>query len=78
MNIPLMSLEVAVVVLGLGLLVADLWTPGEKKRWLGYVGAIVIGLVFLASYSSLIDAGSAMTAFKGMYVQDGLALFFKR
>src|SRR5207244_7022387 len=29
-------------------------------------------------FSSFIDAGVTVTAFKGMYVQDGLALFFKR
>jgi len=34
--------------------------------------------VLLFSFSSFIDAGVTVTAFKGMYVQDGLALFFKR
>jgi len=78
MNVTLLSLEIAVVVVGLGLLLAGLWIPGKTKRRLGYVGAIAIGLVFLASYSRLVDGDSAVTAFNGMYVQDGLALFFKR
>src|SRR5437016_6131876 len=78
MNYSLTTLEMAVVALGLGLLLLDLWTPLGMKRQLGYAAAAALGFVLLFSFSSFIDAGVTVTAFKGMYVQDGLALFFKR
>src|SRR2546426_905528 len=78
MNYSLTILEMAVVALGLGLLLLDLWTPLGMKRQLGYAAAAALGFVLLFSFSRFIDAGVTVTAFKGMYVQDGLALFFKR
>jgi len=78
MNYSLTILEMAVIALGLGLLLLDLWTPAEQKRQLGYVAAAALGLVLLFSFSSLVDSGVTATAFNGMYVQDDLALFFKR
>ena len=78
MNYSVTILEMAVVALGLGLLLLDLWTPLGMKRQLGYAAAAALGFVLLFSFSSFIDAGVTITAFKGMYVQDGLALFFKR
>src|SRR5437773_3842237 len=78
MNYAATILEMAVVALGLGLLLLDLWTPLGMKRQLGYAAAAALGFVLLFSFSSFIDAGVTVTAFKGMYVQDGLALFFKR
>ena len=78
MNYSLTILEMAVVALGLGLLLLDLWTPAGMKRQLGYAAAAALGFVLLFSFSGFIDAGFRVTAFKGMYVQDGLALFFKR
>jgi len=78
MNYSLTILEMAVVLLGLGVLLADLWTPVEMKRQLGYAAAAALGLVLLLSFSRFVDPGSTATAFNGMYVQDSLALFFKR
>ena len=78
MNYFLTMLEMAVVGLGLGLLLLDLWTPVEQKRQLGYAAAAALGFVLLFSFSSLVDSGATATAFNGMYVQDALALFFKR
>src|SRR6266700_7544783 len=78
MNYSATILEMAVVALGLGLLLLDLWTPSGMKRQLGYAAAAALGFVRLFSFSGFIDAGVTVTAFKGMYVQDGLALFFKR
>src|SRR6266702_1835076 len=78
MNYSVTILEMAVVALGLGLLLLDLWTPLGMKRQLGYAAAAALGFVLLFSFSGFIDAGVTVTAFKGMYVQDGLALFFKR
>ncbi|MEW6301951.1 MAG: NADH-quinone oxidoreductase subunit N [Verrucomicrobiota bacterium] len=78
MNYSLAILEFAVIGFGLLLLLADLGTPAELKRKLGYAAAAALGLVLLFSFSQFVDTGSAAKAFKGMYVQDGLALFFKR
>ncbi len=76
MNVSLMILELAVVCLGLGLLVVELWTPPAFKRALS-LGAIVgLGLILLFSF--WIQAPQAVYAFGQMYVLDGLALFFKR
>lgn len=78
MNYSLTILEMAVIALGLGLLLLDLWTPIEHRRQLGYAAAAALGFVLLFSFSSFVDSGATATAFGGMYVQDGLALFFKR
>ena len=37
MNTALISLEIAVLLLALGVLLLDLWLPAENKRKLGYV-----------------------------------------
>src|SRR5579872_1183346 len=76
MNYQLIILEIAVVVLGLGVLLADLWTPAEQKRQLGYVAAVAVGLILIGSFK--LGGPEAQYAFGKMYVLDGLALFFKR
>jgi NADH-quinone oxidoreductase subunit N len=76
MNYRFVILEIAVVALGLGILLADLWTPPADKRKLGWLAALVLGLILAGSFKLHGDA--AQTAFNGMYVLDGLALFFKR
>ena len=40
------------------------------------LAAAALGFILLFSFSSYVDAGTTATAFNGMYVQDGLALFF--
>jgi len=76
MNYALLSLEVGVVVLGLALLLIDLWTPAEGKRRLGYVAAA--GLVVILALSFLMNGAEPRYAFHDLYVMDGFALFFKR
>ncbi len=78
MNYSLTILEIAVVLLGLGVLLLDLWAPVEVKRHLGFAAAAALGLVLLFSFSSFVDSGRTATAFNGMYVQDAFSLFFKR
>ena len=73
-----MSLEISVVALGIGVLLADLWLPAERKRALGYVAAAVLGLLLLGTFTSYCSCSSSGTAFGGMFVQDALAVFFKR
>jgi len=78
MNISLMSLEIAVVGLGIMVLLADLWLPPERKRALGYAATAVLGLLFLNSFTSHCSCALEGSAFGGMFVQDGLSIFFKR
>ena len=82
MNLSLMSLEISVVALGLVVLLADLWLPPERKRMLGYAAAAVLGLLFLNTFtgncSCSLANGLADSTCGGMFVQDGLAVFFKR
>lgn len=74
MHYHLIILEIAVVVLGLGILLADLWTPAEHKRKLGCFAAAILGLILLGSFAPHAPG----SAFNNMYVLDDLALFFKR
>ena len=72
----LLILEIAVLVLGLAVLLLDLWTPAPQKRALGYGAALALG--FVLAYSFKLDASTAQFAFHDSYVLDSLALFFKR
>src|ERR1035441_7963544 len=74
MNVSLISLEIWVICLGLVLLLADLWLPTERKRFLGYAAAAALATLLV---TNLGDCATG-TAFNGMFVQDGLAVFFKR
>jgi NADH-quinone oxidoreductase subunit N len=76
MNPGLMALEIGVILAGLTLLLIDLWTPGEKKSALGYLAAGALGLVLAGSF--FISVEEPRYAFQGMYVLDGMAMFFKR
>ncbi len=64
------------VAAGLLLLLADLWTPAEHKRKLGYAAATVVLLIL--AWSLRYSGDTVQYAFNNMYVLDGLALFFKR
>lgn len=76
MDIPVIILELSVGVLALALLLLDLWTPSQQKRELGWVAVVVLGLVLAGSF--LFNTGQGLTAFGGLYVLDGLGMFFKR
>src|SRR5712691_6162865 len=76
MNSHLLILEIAVLVLGLTLLLLDLWTPVEQKRVLGYGAALA--LLVVLGYSFKLDVSEVGYAFGQSYVLDGLALFFTR
>jgi len=79
MNAMLMSHELLVLALGLGVLLADLWLPAHAKRHLGYAAAVGLGLILVCSFAGFqLAPGEVRTAFHDMYVLDGLALFFKR
>jgi NADH-quinone oxidoreductase subunit N len=78
MNLGLLSLELAVIGLALAVLVMDLWTPPRFKHRLGYVAAAGLLLILAASFTAPVAGGLPAVGCNGMFVQDGLALFFKR
>src|SRR5437773_342840 len=78
MNLSLMSLEISVVALGLVVLLADLWLPAERKRALGYAATAALVVLFLNSFTGNCSCSLSGSAFGGMFVQDALAVFFKR
>ncbi len=78
MNYGLVSLEIGVVALGLGLLLLDLWAPPPLRPRLGYAAAAGLGFVLLFSFTDFAGPDGGGAAFGGMFLQDGLALFFKR
>jgi len=67
-----MSLEIWVIALGLVLMLADLFVPAERRRFIAYAGIAVLGVLFVMGF------GGTGVAFHGAFVQDGLAIFFKR
>ena len=76
MNPSLMIIEIAVILSGLALLVADLWLPVSQRRNLGYVAAAAVGLILLGSFAW--NPVMPQYAFNNSYVIDPLALYFKR
>jgi NADH-quinone oxidoreductase subunit N len=74
MNVSLMSLEIGVIALGLVLLLADFWVPAKHKRLLGYAAVATLTVLLVANLTDY----TAGTAFNGMFVEDTLAVFFKR
>ena len=73
-----MSLEISVVALGLVVLLADLWLPAERKKMLGYAAAAALAVLFVNSFTGNCSCGLSGSCFGGMFVQDALAIFFKR
>ncbi|MFZ0826740.1 MAG: NADH-quinone oxidoreductase subunit N [Verrucomicrobiia bacterium] len=72
MNASLMSLEILVIGLGLVLMLADVFMPPERRRYLAYGAIAALGVMLL------MGSGDTGSAFNGSFVQDGLAIFFKR
>lgn len=79
MNVFLLSHEIPVVLLGLALLLVDLWLPASEKRKLGYAAAAGVGAILLFSlFQFSVGTVGTQHAFGTMFVLDPLALFFKR
>ena len=77
MNASLMTLELCVIALGTVLLLADFWVPAERKKFLAYAAILALGGMFVLSFNGggFCNPGSA---FNGAFVNDALAVFFKR
>lgn len=73
-----MSLELAVVGLGLIVLMADLWLPAERRRTLGYAAAAALTALLIYSYLGQCSSVTQGTTAGGMFIQDALSGFFKR
>ena len=81
MNASLIIVEILVALLGLGVLLADLWLPPERRRMLGWVAATGVAVVFFVGMKDAAEVAYAFAApgaKTGMYVLDGLAVFFKQ
>ena len=78
MNLAMLSLELAVIGLALAVLLLDLWTPRPFKHRLGWLAAAGLLAILAASFCPHYADTPAAAGFNGMFVKDGLALFFKR
>lgn len=50
--VPAYYLEIALVVLGLGLLLADAFRPGPDKRWIAWIAVVGVLVVFVLNFSA--------------------------
>jgi len=71
-------LEISVIGLGLVLMLADLFVPAERRRFIGYAAIVALGVLLVTSLSGNGSCGQFGTAFNGMFVNDALSLFFKQ
>jgi NADH-quinone oxidoreductase subunit N len=78
MNSSLIMLEVSVIGLGLVLMLADLFVPAERRRFIGYAAIAALVVLLVTSFSGNGSCGQFGTAFGGMFVNDALSLFFKQ
>jgi NADH-quinone oxidoreductase subunit N len=78
MNASLMTLEICVLALGMVMLLADFWMPAERKKFAAYVAIAALSGLLLISLSGNGICSTFGTAFNGAFIEDGLALFFKR
>ena len=80
-QLKFVQLEMMVLVLGLVVLIADLWMAPSKRRLIGHLSALSLGIIFLfslrESYVDLVNE-STDVFFNSRYKIDGLAIFFKR
>lgn len=75
MHYSLLTLETVITLLGVAVLLADLWWPTPSRKLLGVSAAVVVGVLLVYALGSA--APSEGTAFGGMFVVDGLARYFK-
>ena len=78
MNPSLITLELCVIAIGIVLMLADFWMPAERKKFLAYAAIAALGGLLLISFGGNGICSEFGTAFNGSFVEDPLALFFKR
>ncbi|PKM82643.1 MAG: NADH-quinone oxidoreductase subunit N [Firmicutes bacterium HGW-Firmicutes-14] len=74
-NLSLLSIEIATVVLALGVLIIGLLVPKEQKYGLGYLVTIGLAIILFVSFSFY---GINTKMFDGMYIIDDYSVFFKQ
>ncbi len=76
MNASLMSLEIWVIALGVVLMLADFGfgLAPERRRFLAYLAIATLGTLLITNLGDYATG----TAFNGSFVEDELAVFFKR
>ncbi len=77
------ALEAAVVVLGLALLLMEMFLDGMDKRVLAWAGIAGLGTVFALSFFAglgpeTVSTTGAAASYRAFYSGDALAMFFKR
>lgn len=75
MNYSLLTLEILTTLLGVAVLLADLWLPASARKLLGYAAATGIGILLTYAIGSAAPVDG--TAFGGMMVVDAMSNFFK-
>jgi NADH-quinone oxidoreductase subunit N len=71
-------LEACVIALGTILMLADFWMPAGRKKFAAYAAVAALAGLLLICLGGGGVCGEFGTAFNGAFVQDALALFFKR
>ena len=74
----MIALELCVIALGVVLMLADFWVPAGRKKFLAYAAIAALGGLLLVSFSGDGICSVFGTAFHGSFIEDPLALFFKR
>ena len=78
MNSSPITLEICVIALGIVLMLADFFVAPERKRYLAYGAIAVLSGLLLISLSDDGICSVFGTSFSGSFVEDSMALFFKR
>ena len=78
MNASLITLELCVIALGAIVLLADFWVLPERKKYLAYAVIAALTGLFVISVSGAGICSLGGSAFHGSFVNDALAVFFKR
>ena len=78
MNSSLITLELCVIALGIVLVLADFFVLPERKKFLAYGAIAALSVLLLISLSGDGMCSVFGTAFGGSFIEDPLALFFKR
>ncbi len=71
-------LEISVIGLGLVLMLADLFMPPERRRFLGYAAIAALGILLVTSFTGNGSCSQFGAAFHGTFINDALSLFFKQ
>ena len=78
MNSSFITLELCIIVLGIVLMLADFFVPPERKKFLAYGAIAALAGLLVISFSGDGICSSFGIAFHGSFIEDPLALFFKR